>query len=313
MLLSICIPTYNRAEYLDDTLHSIVVQDRFNNSFDVEIVISDNCSSDNTQEIANKYVEKYPDKIRYFKNEENIFDANFEKVLSYGKGEFLKLNNDTLAHKENTLDVIVKTIQDNLESRKILFFSNGSIKNITTCLVENLDLFIKIASYNITWIASFGIWKSDFEQIEDFNKNAKLQLVQVDILLRLIDKKKQVYINNCNIFNSVISKSVGGYNIFKVFVENYLTLLRFYVYQGTISQETFKLEKKKLLYKYLYPRYRMKISEKEVYLTLKTNNANKYLIRYFSLYDVLKFNGIIFAYWMQKSIKRIIKRILKLK
>src|SRR5664279_654163 len=96
VLLSICIPTYNRAKNLEDTLISIVQQRRFQETDDVEIVISDNCSGDNTGNVSEKFAALYKEKIRYFRNTENISDANFEKVLSYGKGQYLKLNNDTL-------------------------------------------------------------------------------------------------------------------------------------------------------------------------------------------------------------------------
>lgn len=43
-LLSICIPTYNRAEYLEKSLESIIRQSEFH-SDDVDVVISDNCST----------------------------------------------------------------------------------------------------------------------------------------------------------------------------------------------------------------------------------------------------------------------------
>jgi len=53
-LLSICIPTYNRAEYLAKSLDTLVCLPEFNSS-EVEVVISDNASTDNTQEVAKKY------------------------------------------------------------------------------------------------------------------------------------------------------------------------------------------------------------------------------------------------------------------
>ena len=55
-LLSICIPTYNREKYLQDTLESIVSQDIFKNTNDVDIVISDNASTDGTRELVEKYL-----------------------------------------------------------------------------------------------------------------------------------------------------------------------------------------------------------------------------------------------------------------
>lgn len=48
MLLSICIPTYNRKKYLVETLRHVLSQlDSFRN--EVELLISDNCSPDSPE------------------------------------------------------------------------------------------------------------------------------------------------------------------------------------------------------------------------------------------------------------------------
>lgn len=252
-ILSICIPTYNRATYLEATLNSIVNQKIFQETDEVEIVISDNCSEDHTREVSEKYVEIYGAKIRYFRNSENIKDSNFEKVLSYGKGVYLKLNNDTLPHHDNTLDIILNAISQNLPNKNIIFFSNGVLKNITKIHCKDLDSFVKTVSYWSTWIACFGIWKKDFEEIKGFSRNSNLQLVQTDVLLRLISSGQSVYVNNSKIFDSVNPKSKGGYNIYEVFVTNYLGILEEYRKIKQISRITLFNEKSKLLIHFLIP------------------------------------------------------------
>jgi len=252
-ILSICIPTYNRAVYLKDTINSIVIQKRFQETDDVEIVISDNCSDDNTSEVAEKYIRNYGEKIRYYRNSENIKDANFEKVLSYGKGLFLKLNNDTLEHHENTLDKIIDAINQNKEKKEIIFFSNGALKKTKEFHCKNLDSFVKTVSFNSTWIACFGIWKEDFDSILEFNKNKNLQLVQTDILLRMISSDRSVLVDNSIIFNSISPKSKGGYNIYQVFVTNYLGLLEEYRRKKKLTWITLFNEKSKLLKYFLIP------------------------------------------------------------
>ncbi|HCY21253.1 TPA: hypothetical protein DIC40_05395 [Patescibacteria group bacterium] len=71
-LLSICIPTYNREPYLKQLLDSIVSQKAFSETNDVEIVIDDGPSKDNTQQLVKDYQNKYPGKIRYFRNDKAI-------------------------------------------------------------------------------------------------------------------------------------------------------------------------------------------------------------------------------------------------
>ena len=73
-LLSICIPTYNRAAYLRQCVDAIVGQEGFDDR--LEVVISDNCSTDDTQAVSLEYQEKHPN-IHYYRNEENIRDQNF--------------------------------------------------------------------------------------------------------------------------------------------------------------------------------------------------------------------------------------------
>lgn len=73
-LLSICIPTYNREKYLKECLESIVYQKWFNQE-DIEIVISDNASTDNTKELVQEYQERF-NNIKYYRNKENVWSAN---------------------------------------------------------------------------------------------------------------------------------------------------------------------------------------------------------------------------------------------
>jgi glycosyltransferase involved in cell wall biosynthesis len=69
-LLSICIPTYNRARLLDSALFSLVPQ-VIESRAAVELVVSDNCSPDDTAEVVARYVEKGAP-IRYCRNERNL-------------------------------------------------------------------------------------------------------------------------------------------------------------------------------------------------------------------------------------------------
>jgi len=89
-LLSICIPTYSRSAYLKKCLESIFSQldESVELNSTVEVVISDNASTDNTQEIIERYVQN-GSKITYTRNEENIgFDLNVLNVVTHATGEY---------------------------------------------------------------------------------------------------------------------------------------------------------------------------------------------------------------------------------
>lgn len=106
---SIIIPTYNRASDLQFTLYCLLRQ-----SFsDFEVIISDNCSIDNTKEVINKLRDK---RIRYFKNGKNIgVTLNYKKALEYAKGKyvFLHSDDDFLLYKNSLEEIYNKIVKYN--------------------------------------------------------------------------------------------------------------------------------------------------------------------------------------------------------
>jgi glycosyltransferase involved in cell wall biosynthesis len=247
--LSICIPTFNRASFLKETLDSITSQEIFKNSNIVEVVISDNSSTDNTRELCLDYVQKYGEKIKYFRHEVNIEDKNFEFVLSRGKGEYLKLNNDTLVHKKNSLAFMLDVIKKNRVKKPLLFFSNGALSTEEFFIGFSIDNFISKVSFFSTWIGGFGIWKSDFKKIKDFNRFSNMKLVQTDVILRTLMIKKYFIVSDRVFAETIFGVVKGGYSFIDVFMDNYFQIIEFYVLNGNLSEDSYKKEKRKVLIK----------------------------------------------------------------
>jgi glycosyltransferase involved in cell wall biosynthesis len=83
-LVTIGMPTFNGARFLAQSLDSLLAQDYRN----LELVISDNCSTDETEKIARDYARRYG-RIRYLRNETNLgVAANFNRVLSEASGTY---------------------------------------------------------------------------------------------------------------------------------------------------------------------------------------------------------------------------------
>lgn len=87
--VSVLIPSYNYAHYLQEAIDSVLTQ-----TFeDFELIIVDNCSTDNTEELVMEYLQKNR-RIQYFKNEENIgMYRNYNQALLLAKGEYIKFLN----------------------------------------------------------------------------------------------------------------------------------------------------------------------------------------------------------------------------
>lgn len=82
--LSICIPTYNGRAYLGKLLKSLELQ-RYK---DIEVVVSDDASSDGTAELIKKWQRGFPN-IRLFQNRRNLgFDGNMVAVAKRACGEY---------------------------------------------------------------------------------------------------------------------------------------------------------------------------------------------------------------------------------
>ncbi|MFW5700587.1 MAG: glycosyltransferase [Cyclobacteriaceae bacterium] len=83
-----CI-TYNHEKFISEALESFLMQET---SFDFDIVIGDDCSTDNTVSIIESYQTKYPDKIKLLKNEHNRgFMHNFIRTLKACKGKYIAM------------------------------------------------------------------------------------------------------------------------------------------------------------------------------------------------------------------------------
>lgn len=253
-LLSICIPTYNHATELKSVLKRIVGLPAFQNNPDVEVVISDNASTDDTQKVCESFVRLNPDRIRYFRNQKNVFDRNFECVLSRGRGKFLKLLNDSLLLSDAGLLRIISCVKDNLLNKPVLFFPDLDRKDKEQT-VRSLREFIEAMSFRCTWIGSFGIWQEDLRSLSDFSRYADTHLPQVDVLCRILIIK-----GLCKIFWFCFAESLprpgkGGYSLAKTFGVSYPFLLNLHVESGELARGDVAKERINVLRHLVIPYY----------------------------------------------------------
>lgn len=96
-LVSIIMPSYNTAKYISAAIESILNQTYEN----WELIIVDDCSTDNTDEILTEYAKK-DSRIRYYKNEKNSGAAVARnRALRQAKGKWVAfLDSDDLWEKD---------------------------------------------------------------------------------------------------------------------------------------------------------------------------------------------------------------------
>ena len=107
--ISIVIPSYNKASYIEATLRSIINQGYPN----LEVIIQDGGSVDGTVEIIKRYAKKYPEIFRWSsKKDKGQLDA-INKGLEQSSGEILTYVNADDVYKDGSLLEIGRYFQKN--------------------------------------------------------------------------------------------------------------------------------------------------------------------------------------------------------
>lgn len=111
MKISICIPQYNRIDLLLKSLKKIEEQ----TYPDIEVVISDDCSTDNTQEEILKLKASYKYPISYFRFGKNQgYDRNYRKSIELASGEYcFVIGNDDTLNGNDSIEWLANFLQAN--------------------------------------------------------------------------------------------------------------------------------------------------------------------------------------------------------
>jgi len=105
--LSVCIPTYNRANFIGETLKSIIDQ----STDDIEIVVSDNGSTDDTEDVVQGFRAGFP-RLVYIRQPENLgADANYMNVVAGASGEYCWLFGSDDVMREGALSNVINALR----------------------------------------------------------------------------------------------------------------------------------------------------------------------------------------------------------
>lgn len=137
--VSVIIPTYNRADKLARSVKSVLSQ-----SYDVfEILIIDDGSKDNTRKIVEKLQDKHPDKIFYYKLEQNSGPARARNFgVSKARGEYIAFHDDDDEWHPDKLEIQMKHMLNDssidMTFSQMIQYRDGEFVNI---VCEELDWY----------------------------------------------------------------------------------------------------------------------------------------------------------------------------
>ncbi|MCQ2241383.1 glycosyltransferase [Treponema sp.] len=111
-MLSILMPTYNHEKYIAKAIESALMQ---KTSYSWELLIHDDCSTDNTKAIAREYAQKYPEKITLLEESQNQgLIKSYKALIDISKGKYLAiLESDDYWIDENKIQKQIDFLEQN--------------------------------------------------------------------------------------------------------------------------------------------------------------------------------------------------------
>lgn len=283
------------------SIQSIIETKIFKETDNIEIVISDNASNDETSIIVKKYLCEYPNKIKYNRNQDNLKARNVEIALSLGTGVFRKLANDNILYSEETLSFLIRLVKENSQTRPLLFFPNGSIKMKSSQIeIETVEEFLLTVSYFATWIGAFGMWEEQLEFLYIFSDYYKTEIPQVKLIYEFLKHNPKSLIVNDVLFIMNPIKFKSNYDLFKIFGYNYINILK--EFSSNISNRYIENEKKRVLFGFILPNY-LDLGKRMI----PCNNSFKCLFKTYKYnwyFYILPF--VAFSYYVAFKLKKYI-------
>lgn len=233
VLLSVCIPTYNRLSEIKECLDSVIPQ----NTESIEIFVSDNSSNNDTQEYIESILDKF-ENLRYKHNVDNLgADGNFLQCLQMAKGKYVMLLSDDDKLKEDFIEHILTFLKthdevDFIETNS-MGFKEDKVNRDSVHLQfgeskvyekENFEDFFNLFGVQLTFVSSMIFNKASFDSIINPSQYMNTSLLQTHLAIECMQRLKRVAL----IPNAVVyarGNNGSGYNIYEVFIKNWRDVL----------------------------------------------------------------------------------------
>jgi glycosyltransferase involved in cell wall biosynthesis len=152
--VSICMATYNGALFIKDQLDSILLQ----MCNDDELIICDDCSTDNTVEIIKLYEDS---RIRLYTNIQNIGHVkNFEKAIKFSTKDLIALSDQDDVWYPNRLQEMKSALVENSYAK--LVASNFDTSDANLNLIDNSICLNRLPKNKIARIVSILVGKAPY-------------------------------------------------------------------------------------------------------------------------------------------------------
>ena len=200
-MISVILPVFNGEKYLQQSIRSILEQTYEN----WELIIVNDCSTDNTEEIAQRYA-KIDKRIRVINNLENKkLPASLNIGFSNAKGQYFTWTSDDNAYAKDAFEKLRKNLIDNnvdfvFSDYQVIDEEDYILYNQVTGPVEELPYY--------TTVGACVLYKKEIqEHLKGYNVN-KFLVEDYDFWLRVYWKYKMLHISESLYFYRIHAKSL---------------------------------------------------------------------------------------------------------
>lgn len=249
-LLSLCIPIYNRLEYLKRMLERFL-EDKILFEETIDLLISDNCSTDDLESCVNEFKSKGL-KITYNRNQKNLGpDGNFLYCFNHAKGKYCWLLGSDDIPVKGFLNSLVTVLQGKEYGLVHLNHHSDGLSQLfeysdNQKMVENIAHWITFMSSNIINTKNIAFINS--------NQYMDTYLIQVPYYLYscLNSPVNAIYKYSC-FEKDDDSANNGSYNLFQVFVQNLFDVYERFYLQKMLSRKVIENIKRNEYEHFLFP------------------------------------------------------------
>lgn len=179
MKVSIICTNYNKGDWAREAIDSFLNQ---KTNFDFEIIIIDDASTDHSYEIIQEYQNKFPEKVRTFRNEVNLgITRTWKKVCQEAKGQYIaRCDSDDfwtdslkLQKQVDLLDASTDSLWSNTEFDMVDLDGNliqkDAFANKALPLIDSYEemLVMKGMTMASTWLVDTALMQDVSAQISD--------------------------------------------------------------------------------------------------------------------------------------------------
>ena len=179
MKVSIICTNYNKGDWVREAIDSFLNQ---TTNFDFEIIIIDDASTDHSYEIIQEYQNKFPEKVRTFRNEVNLgITKTWKKICREAKGQYIaRCDSDDfwidplkLQKQVDLLDASIDSLWSNTEFDMVDLDGNliqkNAFANKALPLIDSYEemLVMKGMTMASTWLVDTALMQDVSAQISD--------------------------------------------------------------------------------------------------------------------------------------------------